>query len=171
MDRGKAICEELKKAGISHLVWVADSETHFMHEAINNNPDLKLVKVCREGETLAVCGGLCLGNAKPALLVENQGIFDSGNAVKWAAGLGFPIVMLIGYLMHRMMERTPEGVMMFKGMKDYTEPFLNAFDIKQYLINSDADVAKIGLACQEAYKSRRPVAALLTSADGYNPGG
>ena len=169
MDRGKAICEELKKAGIHYLLWVPDSETHFMHDAIQGDPDLRLIKVCREGEAFAICGGLHLDGAKAALLVENQGMFESGNALKWAVGLGLPIVMLIGYLMHREMERTHQG-MMFRGVKDYTEPFLDLFGVKHYLVDSDADFPKIALACQEAYETSRPVAVLLTSADGYLPG-
>lgn len=159
-----------KKAGIQYLLWVPDSETHFMHDAIQRDPELELIKVCREGETIAVCGGLHMGGAKAALLVENQGMFECGNVLKWAVEHSFPMIMLIGYLMYREMKRTPQG-MTFRGMKDYTEPFLDAFNVKHYLVDSDAAVPKIRLACQEAYKRSKPVAVLLTIADGYLPGG
>jgi sulfopyruvate decarboxylase subunit alpha len=169
MDRGEAICRELKKAGIGYIVWLPDSETHFMHDAMEGDPDLKVVKVCREGEAVAICCGLHLGGARGALLVENAGIFDSGNTLKWATAFRLPVVMMIGYLMHRRMERTPEG-MMLRGAKDYTEPFLDAFDVAHYLIDADEDVPKVGQACQEAQQTGRPVALLLTSADGFVPG-
>ena len=169
MERGEAICRELKKAGIRHIVWLTDSETHFMHDAMDRDPDLKVIKVCREGEAVAICAGLYLGGAKGALLVENQGIFDSGNAVKWAVTFKLPMIMMIGYLMHRGMVRTPEG-MMLRGAKDPTEPFLDAFGITHYLVDSDEDVPKVGQASREAQQTGKPVALLLTSADGYLPG-
>ena len=110
MDRGKAICEELKKAGIRHLVWVPDSETHFMNEAIIHEPEINVVKVCREGETMAICAGLYMGGAMGALLVENQGMFECGNVLKWAIGLNIPMVMLIGYFGFYNLKRTPQGM-------------------------------------------------------------
>ena len=61
MERGQAICRELKKAGIRHIVWLPDSETHFMHSVLDRDPDLKVIKVCREGEAVAICAGLHLG--------------------------------------------------------------------------------------------------------------
>ncbi|MFC1926899.1 hypothetical protein ACFLWV_04030 [Chloroflexota bacterium] len=61
MDRGKALCDELKKANIHHIVWLTNSETHFMNSAILADPDLKVIKVCREGEAVATCVGLHLG--------------------------------------------------------------------------------------------------------------
>ncbi|MBI2830922.1 MAG: hypothetical protein HYX79_01530 [Chloroflexi bacterium] len=169
MDRGKAICRELKMAGIRYLAWLPDSETHFMHEAIHSDPALKLIQVCREGEALAICAGLHLGGSKSALLVENQGIFDSGNNLKWIIDLKIPLVMLVGYLLYHQMQRTPEGNFRW-GRKDYTEPFLDCFDVKHYLVDSDSDAHKVGLACKEAHETRRPVAVLLTSADGFIPG-
>jgi hypothetical protein len=43
----------------------------------------------------------------------------------------------------------------------YTEPFLNAFRISYYLVESDADASRIGVAFEEAKKTRRPVAVLV----------
>jgi hypothetical protein len=43
----------------------------------------------------------------------------------------------------------------------YTEPFLNAFRINYYLVESDADADRISLAFNESKKTRRPVAVLV----------
>ena len=164
MDRGTAVCNELKRAGVQYMLWLPDSETHFMQEPIQRDPAFHLMQVCREGEALGICAGLHLGGSKGALLIENAGLFDAGNILKWIIGAKIPLIMLVGYLFYAYMERTPVGLMGRHG-KDYTEPFLKAFDIPYYLVDSDADVPKVGLACQEAWRLRKPVAVLLTAAD------
>ncbi|MDO8674013.1 MAG: hypothetical protein Q7O66_21590, partial [Dehalococcoidia bacterium] len=60
---------------------------------------------------------------------------------------------------------------LFQGRgQDYTEPFLRAFDISYYLVNSNEDVSLVESACEEAWQTLKPVALLLTSADEYVPG-
>ena len=41
------------------------------------------------------------------------------------------------------------------------KPFLNAFRINYYLVESDADADRISLAFNESRKTRRPVAVLV----------
>ena len=123
MDRGKAICDELKKAGVHYLVWLPDSETHFMNEAIMNDPEIRVVQVCREGEAIAICAGLGMGGHLGALLVENQGILECGNILKWSISMNIPMVMLIGYFGYYNLRHTPQGMMRGSGQKDYTETF------------------------------------------------
>ena len=53
------------------------------------------------------------------------------------------------------------------GQMDYTEPFLAAFGIKYFSVYSDADVANVGVACNESRLTSMPVGLLLSSADGY----
>ncbi|MGH2350264.1 MAG: hypothetical protein ACRDJN_01450, partial [Chloroflexota bacterium] len=47
----------LKRCGITHLVWLPDSEAGFLYEALRRDPDITLVPVCREGEAMAVALG------------------------------------------------------------------------------------------------------------------
>lgn len=155
MDRGRALCRELKKASVHHIVWLPDSETHFMYEAVCTDPEIKVIQVCREGEAVAICAGLHLGGRRGAALIENQGMFECGNILKWAVAMKMPMLLLVGDLGFA---------------RDYTEPFLDAFGIKHYSVNSDEDVKKVVPACEEAWRTGKPVALLLTSADGYVPG-
>ena len=93
-----AIINELKKNHVTHVVWLPDSETNFMYELLTGEPTLDLVPVCREGETMAIAAGLWVGGKKPVVLIQNTGIFESGDSIR---GLGLdvhqPLVMLIGY--------------------------------------------------------------------------
>ena len=56
------------------------------------------------------------------------------------------------------------------GARDVTEPFVKAFDLEYDLINSDEDVPKLGVLTAKAFNTKRPVVALITSADEYVPG-
>lgn len=169
-NRGQLICDELKKNGVEYIAWVPDSETHFMHESMLNDPSLRVLKVCAEGEAVGICVGMHMGGKRGVVLIENQGAFDSGNVLKWAIDLQFPLVLLIGYLGYRNLVATPEGKMR-RGQRQITEPFLQALGIPYELVDSDQDVPKISAAFSRAQRESKPVALLLTSADDFVPGG
>lgn len=174
MDRGKLICEELKNNNVEYIAWLPDSESHFIHDSMLNDSALKVIKVCAEGEAIAICAGLHLGGTRGVVLIENQGLYDSGNALKWIVDSQFPLVLMIGYLGYRNLEDSPRGKIWnnvwWSGIRDLTEPSLQTYDISYDLLDSDNDVAKISEAFAEAERTSRPVALLLTSADNYIPG-
>ena len=169
-QRGQLICDELKKNDVEYIAWVPDSETHFMHASMLDNPSLRVIQVCAEGEAIGICAGMHMGGKRGVVLIENQGAFDSGNILKWAVGLRFPLVLLIGYLGYRNLEATPEGKMK-GGEREITEPFLKALGIPYELVDSDQDVGKISKAFSRAQRDSKPVALLLTRADDFVPGG
>ena len=168
--RGELICEELKRNGVEYIAWLPDSETHFMHYPMLNDPALRVIQVCAEGEAVGICAGMHMGGKRGVVLMENQGAFDSGNVLKWAVGLRFPLVLLIGYLGYRDLEDTPEGKTR-RGQREVTEPFLEALGIPYELVDSDEEVSRISDAFSRAERDSKPVALLLTSADDFVPGG
>ena len=46
------VLEELKNNGVTHVVWLPDSETNFLYVLIRDEPTLDLVPVSREGPRL-----------------------------------------------------------------------------------------------------------------------
>ena len=151
-----AIVEELKKNNFTHVVWLPDSETNFMYQLLTNEPALDLVPVCREGETMAIAAGLWVGGKKPVVLIQNTGIFESGDSIR---GLGLdvnqPLVMLIGY---RGWSR--HGVTTDSAAR-YIEHILHAWGINYYLIETDEDADRISIAAAEAERIQKPVAVLV----------
>ena len=90
------------------------------------------------------------------ILIQNTGLMESGDSMRgWAMGLNIPVVMMIGY---RGWTRHGRGQ---DTAATYTEPFLNAFQIKYYLVEHDGDAERIGWAFEEAQTTRRPVAVLV----------
>jgi sulfopyruvate decarboxylase TPP-binding subunit len=151
-----AIIEELKKNNFTHVVWLPDSETNFMYQLLNGEPSLDLVPVCREGETMAIAAGLWVGGMKPVVLIQNTGIFESGDSIR---GLGLdisqPLVMLVGYRGWSRHGITNDSAARF------IEHILHAWGISYYLIETDDDAGRITSALEEAERTSKPVAVLV----------
>ena len=151
-----AIIEELKKNNFTHVVWLPDSETNFMYQLLTNELTLDLVPVCREGETMAIAAGLWVGGMKPVVLIQNTGIFESGDSIR---GLGLdinqPLVMLVGYRGWSRHGITTDSAARF------IEHILHAWGISYYLIETDDDAGRITSALEEAERTNKPVAVLV----------
>ena len=150
------IIEQFKQNGVTHVIWLPDSETNFMYELMTREEGLKIVPVCREGESMAIAAGVWVGGQKPVVLIQNTGMFEAGDSIR---GLGidleFPLVMMIGYR-----GWTSHGITKDSAAR-FTEPILHAYGINYYLIESNDDVGRISDAFQEAERTRKPVACLL----------
>jgi sulfopyruvate decarboxylase TPP-binding subunit len=151
-----AIVAQLKKNNFTHVVWLPDSETNFMYQLLTSDPTLALVPVCREGETMAIAAGLWVGGKKPVVLIQNTGIFESGDSIR---GLGLdvnqPLVMLIGYR-----GWTRHGITT-DSAAHYIEHILHAWGINYFLIETDDDADRISVATEEAQRTQKPVAVLV----------
>ena len=152
----RGILDQLTKNDVSHVVWLPDSETNFMYQQMSADPNMELVPVCREGESMAVAAGLWVGGKRPVVLIQNTGMFESGDSIR---GLGldidFPLVMMIGYRGWTRHGLTPDSAGRF------TEPILQAWGINYYLVETDGDVDRISMAFEEAERTQRPVACLM----------
>ena len=151
-----SVVEQLKKNDITHVVWLPDSETNFMYQLLTNEPSLDLVPVCREGETMAIAAGLWVGGKRPVVLIQNTGIFESGDSIR---GLGLdinqPLIMLVGYRGWSRHGVTSDSAARF------IEHILHAWGINYYLIETDEDAERISIAIQEAERTSKPVAVLV----------
>lgn len=151
------VIDQIMKCGITHIVWLPDTETRFMYDAMVRQPGLTLVPICREGEAIAVAAGLIIGGKKAMVLHQNTGFLESGDSVRGIAlDLKLPLLLMLGY---RGWQR---GVPMTDTAAIYLEPILNAWGINYYFLEADEDLRKISMAYEEANKTKRPVAVLVT---------
>lgn len=152
----ETVLAEMKKNGVTHVVWLPDSETNWLYLLMKAEPSLTLVAVSREGLAFSAAAGLAAGGRTPIILIQNTGLMESGDSIRgWALGLNIPVVMMVGYR-----GWTRHGVTQDTAAT-YTERFLNAFGINYYLVENDADAPRISVAFEEAKKTRRPVAVLV----------
>lgn len=150
------VLNELKACGVTHIVWLPDTEANFIYEAIQSSGDFRLVNVCREGETFAIAAGLTVGGKEPVVLIQNTGFFESGDSVRGLTlALGLPLLVMIGYRGWR------GGQPMSDTAGVFTEPMLKAWGIPYYLLESDADLPRIRQAHREAHERSGPVAVLI----------
>jgi len=155
------VLQEIRKNGVTHVVWLPDSETNWLYLLMKAEPSLRLVPVSNEALAFSTAAGLSFGGRVPLILIQNTGMMDSGNSLRgWAIDLSIPVVLMVGYR-----GWTRHGVTRDSAAV-YTERFLNAFGINYYLIESDADAGRISTAFEEARRTTRPVAALI--ADEYH---
>jgi sulfopyruvate decarboxylase TPP-binding subunit len=94
---GPSVAAALKECGVSHVVWVPDSELGTWEAALLAEPSLRLVRVCREGEAIAVAGGLLLGGRRPVVMMQCTGFFEAGDAFRnFVHDLKLPLFCIVG---------------------------------------------------------------------------
>jgi len=147
---------EMKKAGVTHVVWLPDSETNFLYVLMKEEPTITLVPVSREGQAFSIAAGLAVGGKKPVILIQNTGMMESGDSLRgWGLGMNPPVVMMVGYR-----GWTRHGVNSDTAAT-YTERLLNAFGIHYFLVANSSDANRITLAFEESERNKCPVAILV----------
>ncbi|MGE3269909.1 MAG: hypothetical protein AB7P40_14250, partial [Chloroflexota bacterium] len=141
----ETVLAQMQKNGVTHVVWLPDSETNWLFLLMQEDPSLTLVGVNREGLAFSAASGIYAGGKTPLILIQNTGLMESGDSMRgWTMLMDVPVVLMVGYRGY-----TRHGV-----NKDtaatYTERFLNAFNITYYLIEDDADAERISIAFAEA---------------------
>ncbi len=150
------VLNEMTQHGVTHVVWLPDSETNWLYQLMQAEPSIHLIPVSREGQAFAIAAGLSTGGAKPIILIQNTGLMESGDSLRgWGLGMHIPVVIMVGYR-----GWTRHGVTQDTAAT-YTERFLHAFGIHYYLVESDADASRISVAFDEAQRTQQPVAVLI----------
>lgn len=151
-----SVIAQMRQNGVTHVVWLPDSETNHLFLKMRQDTSLALVGVAREGHACSIAAGLYAGGARPIILIQNTGLMESGDSLRgWLFNLAAPVVFLVGYRGY-----TRHGVNK-DSAATYTERFLMAFDLPFYMIESDADATRISIAFAEAERTRRPVVVLV----------
>lgn len=153
----ETVLKEFKKNGVTHIVWLPDSETNWLYQLMKADPTLTLIPVSREGQAISTAAGLVVGGKKPVILIQNTGMMEAGDSIRgWGLSLNTPVVLMIGYR-----GWTRHGVNSASDVANFTEPFLNALGIHYFLIETNDDASRISAAFEEAERARRPVAVLV----------
>jgi sulfopyruvate decarboxylase subunit alpha len=149
---GSKIIEAIKQAGIEFVVSVPDIVTSDgLLWPLSTDPDLKLVRVCKEDEGVSICGAMSYNNTRALLLMQQTGLMDSLNAIR-AIGVDYqlPICMMVG-LQGKEAELKPQDSASY-GVR-IIEPILEAMGIPMRLIETPADIAHIRGDIENAYRS------------------
>ena len=152
----EGVIRALRGCGVTDVVWLPDSESGFLYQALARHREIRLVPVCREGETIAIALGLTVAGRQPVVVIQSTGLFESGDSIRgMALDFKMPLLMMIGY------RGWQGGAPMTDSAAIFLEPILDAWGIPHHLIETDADLGRIEQAWREAHASNRPVAVLI----------
>ena len=94
----RSVVDSLIGCGTTHVVWLPDTESGFLYETLRDEPRLRLVPVCREGEAVPVAAGLLVAGQKPVIIIQSTGLYESGDSLRgMAIDYRLPLLFLIGY--------------------------------------------------------------------------
>jgi sulfopyruvate decarboxylase subunit alpha len=158
MASGSEIVGVLQRCGVTHVVWIPDSEIGPWDAALSAARSPKLIRPTREGEAIAIAGGLWLGGARPLVMIQCTGLFEAGDALRNIIhDLKVPLPLLIGlrgYHAHRE-GRSSDTCPVF------TEPILQAWRLPYTLLERGYTVERLEQSLRQILDSGKAGAVVL----------
>ncbi|HEV8343767.1 MAG TPA: thiamine pyrophosphate-binding protein [Candidatus Binatia bacterium] len=147
----------LKDAGINFIATLPDLKIVELIRAVDKDPDIKHVPLCREEEGVGICAGAYLAGKKTALLMQNAGLLNSCNGLTTTClQFQIPVLLLIYYA-------GDIGDRGFTTLGLVTEPVLESLGIRSFILRKTEEIEETLNGAQIlAEDSKRPVAVLLT---------
>ena len=154
---GEQIRGLLDDMQFTHVVWLPDSTLGQWESELRDQPERPLITVCREGEAWAIAAGLHLGGARPLVMIQCTGLFESGDAMRNAIhDYGLPLSALIGYRSYLSDATLPGDT-----ARKYAEPILRAWDLDYLLVTSPDQLPQITTHYQSCQSKHEPGIVLL----------
>lgn len=151
--------DTLTTLGISHVVWVPDSVIGRWELALDQSP-VRLIRVCREGEAWPMAAGLYAGGARPLVMMQTTGLFESGDALRNVIfDLRLPVYAWIGARNWLNPESTDSA-------RRFAQPVIDAWDVDCFWLESPQDVPKLMEHYRNCQAAGRAGVALLPEGAG-----
>ena len=158
MFDGPSVVAALKRCGVTHFVWLPDSELGTWEAALTSPGGLPLVRVCREGEAIAVAAGFMLGGQKPVVAIQCTGFFEAGDALRNVVhDLKLPLFLIVGvrsWYAHQDGKSTDSCPV-------FTEPILQAWRVPYTLLDRRHSAQDLAEAYRQAQAEKRAAIVLI----------
>lgn len=159
-ELGMSLIAALKRGGVAFVIALPDIVTsrHLLWP-IAGDPELRLLRICKEDEGFGISAGLAACDVRSVLLIQHTGLLDSINALR-AVGVALeqPLCFLVG------LQGRPAGVAP-RTSAEYgvriVEPILEAMGIPYRLVERETDAECIPSLIDEAYANSHPMVVLL----------
>jgi sulfopyruvate decarboxylase subunit alpha len=160
MFSGEEIVEVFREMELTHIVALPDSTLGLWEDAIRAAGSPRLVRVCREGEAWAIAAGLYLGGARPMVMIQCTGLFESGDSLRNALyDYQIPLFALIGYRNYLNHSSNDSA-------RKFTEPILRAWGLDYRLIDTPDKKPEIAAHYRECQSARHPGCVLIAEGKG-----
>ena len=158
MIDGRELVAGLINQGVTHWLWIPDSELGRWEDALVADSRLYLLRVSREAEAIAIAAGLMLGGKRPIVAMQCTGFFDAGDAFRNVVhDLHLPLFLILGirnYLAHQE-RRTKDSCPRF------TIPIIEAWSVPFQILSPEAQAADLIHLYVEAQRKKRPFIACI----------
>lgn len=149
MISGRELVSGLVAQGVTHWLWIPDSELGRWEHDLTSDPRLQLIRVSREAEAIGIAAGLMLGGKRPIVAMQCTGFFDAGDAFRNVVhDLHLPLFMILGirsYLAYQE-RRTADSCPRF------TVPILEAWQVPFQILSPQAgatDLVHLYISAQQ----------------------
>jgi sulfopyruvate decarboxylase TPP-binding subunit len=154
---GPSVAAAFRDCGVTHVVWLPDSDIGTWEAALLAEPSLSLIRVCREGEAIAVAAGLYLGGKRPAVVMQCTGFFEAGDALRNCVyDMKLPLFLVVGVRSYRAHQKgaTADTCPVF------AEPIVRAWQLPSTLLDERHTGADLAAAYRQARDAGRPAVVL-----------
>ncbi len=175
MPRAGLLLKELRRHGVTHVVGLPDNSSATLLALLDGDPDVRLLRVTREGEAFAVAAGLWIGGKNPVVLIQNTGLLESGDSFRGTVQrMRIPLVCLVTYRGFSGLARRGLSVAAAELTAELlsspdvdstalvTVPTLKAWGLPFVFLQEDEDLPRVSQAFRQAEEESRPVAVLVT---------
>jgi sulfopyruvate decarboxylase TPP-binding subunit len=158
MIDGPSAVAAFRSAGITDVVWIPDTVLGAWGQALEGASELRLIRASREGEAVALAGGLLLGGRRPIVLIQCTGLFEAGDALRNSVhDLKLPLFLVVGLrseLAHRQ-GMTADTCPLF------AEPIMQTWRIPYIVLDDRHSAADLAAEYTKARAEHRAGAVLL----------
>jgi sulfopyruvate decarboxylase TPP-binding subunit len=155
---GPSVVAALKRCGVTDVVWIPDSDIGRWEPALRDDPEIRLIRVCREGEAFAVAAGLYLGGRRPVVLIQCTGLFEAGDSLRnLIHDLKLPLFFVVGvrsWFAHQQGTSADTCPV-------FTEPILRAWNVPYIVLGKDATAEELAAAYRKSHAEHRAGAVLV----------
>ena len=138
MFDGPRLVAALEEAGITDVPWLPDTALGRWDAALTASPTIRLIRVCREGEALAIAAGLHLGGRLPLAMMQCTGLFEAGDALRNVLhDLALPLPLLVGVRSWGAFQKGES----FDSCARFTERIVKAWEVPYVWLNRPEDLA------------------------------
>jgi sulfopyruvate decarboxylase subunit alpha len=156
---GSAIIGALKDAKVEFVTAVPDIWTSAgLLWPLSEDPDLRLIRLCKEDEGLSICSALAYCDRRAVLSMQTTGLLDSLNALRAIVEYEQPVCMLVG-LLGRNQAKPLDDTQVYSVR--IVPQLLDAMSVDYVIVDSQDDVRLIAPAIEAAYARSRPVVILI----------
>src|SRR5262245_24756167 len=155
---GNSVVAALRKSGVTDVVWIPDTYLGTWEAALASAGDIRLTRVSREGEAIALAAGLILGGRKPIVMIQCTGFFEAGDALRNIVhDLKLPLFLVVGLRSHLAAQRGPVP----DTCPQFSEPIMKTWRVPYVVLDEKGTADDLASEYSKAQREKRAGAALL----------